>query len=71
MTPGMWDAQQGVAGSGDYPLIAYSIELNVAVDIPEWGNSIRVMLEENGYFDGNKFQYFDGRQTELHLIKSP
>jgi hypothetical protein len=73
-TIGMWDAQQGVAGSGDYPLMAntaYSIELNVAVDIPEWGNSIRVMLEENGYFDGNKFQYFDGRQTELHLIKSP
>ncbi|MBU2225945.1 MAG: aminopeptidase P family protein [Gammaproteobacteria bacterium] len=73
-TIGMWDAQQGVAGSGDYPLTAntaYSIELNVAVDIPEWGNSIRVMLEENGYFDGNKFQYFDGRQTELHLIKSP
>ncbi|MBU2426497.1 MAG: M24 family metallopeptidase, partial [Gammaproteobacteria bacterium] len=69
-TIGMWDAQQGVAGSGDYPLTAntaYSIELNVAVDIPEWGNSIRVMLEENGYFDGNKFQYFDGRQTELHL----
>lgn len=73
-TIGMWDAQQGVAGSGDYPLTAntaYSIVLNVAVDIPEWGNSIRVMLEENGYFDGNKFQYFDGRQTELHLIKSP
>lgn len=73
-TIGMWDAQQGVAGSGDYPLTAntaYSIELNVAVDIPEWGNSIRVMLEEDGYFDGQKFQYFNGRQTELHLIQTP
>ncbi|RVU36998.1 M24 family metallopeptidase [Rheinheimera riviphila] len=73
-TIGMWDAQQGVAGSGDYPLTAntaYSIELNVAVDIPEWGNSIRVMLEEDGYFDGQKFQYFSGRQTELHLIQTP
>lgn len=73
-TIGMWDAQQGVAGSGDYPLTAntaYSIELNVAVEIPEWGNSIRVMLEEDGYFDGDKFQYFNGRQTELHLIQTP
>lgn len=73
-TIGMWDAQQGVAGSGDYPLTAntaYSIELNVAVEIPEWGNSIRVMLEEDGYFDGAKFQYFNGRQTELHLIQTP
>ena len=73
-TIGMWDAQQGVAGSGDYPLTAntaYSIELNVAVDIPQWGNSIRIMLEEDGYFDGKQFQYFSGRQTELHLIPSP
>jgi hypothetical protein len=73
-TIGMWDAQQGVAGSGDYPITAntaYSIELNVAVDIPQWGNSIRVMLEEDGYFDGQTFHYFNDRQTELHLIKSP
>lgn len=72
-TIGMWDAQQGVAGSGDYPLTpntAYSIELNVAVDIPQWGNSIRIMLEEDGYFDGTQFHYFSGRQTELHLIPS-
>jgi Xaa-Pro aminopeptidase len=73
-TIGMWDAQQGVVGSGDYPITAntaYSIELNVAVEIPQWGNSIRVMLEEDGYFDGDKFQYFNGRQTELHLIQTP
>ena len=73
-TIGMWDAQQGVPGSGDYPITAntaYSIELNVAVDIPQWGNSIRIMLEEDGYFDGQKFQYFSGRQTELHLIPTP
>jgi hypothetical protein len=72
-TIGMWDAQQGVAGSGDYPVTAntaYSIELNVAVDIPQWGNSIRVMLEEDGYFDGQTFHYFNDRQTELHLIKT-
>jgi len=73
-TIGMWDAQQGVAGSGDYPMTAntaYSIELNVAVEIPQWGNSIRVMLEEDGFFDGQRFHYFNGRQTELHLIQSP
>jgi Xaa-Pro aminopeptidase len=72
-TIGMWDNQHGTPGSGDYPLFAntaYSIELNVAVDIPAWGNAIRIMLEEDGYFDGSKFQFLDGRQQQLHLIRS-
>lgn len=72
-TIGMWDNQQAIAGSGDYPLYAntaYSIELNVAVPLPQWGNEIRVMLEEDGYFDGQQFHYLDGRQQQLHLIRS-
>jgi Xaa-Pro aminopeptidase len=72
-TIGMWDNQHGTPGSGDYPLYpntAYSIELNVAVDLPAWGNEIRIMLEEDGYFDGQQFHYLDGRQQQLHLIRS-
>jgi len=71
-TIGMWDKQGGVPGDGDYPLIpftAFAIELNVTVGIPEWGNKdIRIMLEENAWFDGQKVQYIDGRRTSLILL---
>ena len=71
-TIGMWDQQGGVPGKGDYPLLpstAYSIELNAAVGIPEWnGKKVRIMLEEDAFFDGEKTRYIDGRQTSLHLI---
>ncbi len=71
-TIGLWDRQGGVPGRGDYPLLpntAYSIELNAAVEIPEWnGKKIRIMLEEDAFFDGEKTRYIDGRQTSLHLI---
>lgn len=68
---GMWDQQQGVPGTGDYPLLpntAYSIELNAATEIPEWKKAVRIMLEEDGYFDGSTFRYIDGRQTEIYTI---
>ncbi len=71
-TIGLWDQQGGVKGKGDYPLYAntaYSIELNAEVKIPEWSKSIRIMLEEDGYFTGSSFYYIDGRQTELILIR--
>lgn len=70
-TIGLWDQQKGVPGSGDYPLFAntaYSIELNAAVDIPEWKKTVRIMLEEDGFFDGQNFRYIDGRQTEIYTI---
>lgn len=70
-TVGMWDQQGGVAGSGDYKLFpntAYSIELNASTDIPEWKKSIRIMLEEDGFYDGKGFRYIQGRQKELYLI---
>jgi Xaa-Pro aminopeptidase len=70
-TIGMWDMQNGVPGSGDYPLYyntAYSIELNSSSDIPAWKKSIRIMLEEDGYFDQSGFRYINGRQKQLYLI---
>jgi len=71
-TIGLWDQQGGVPGRGDYPLFsntAHSIELNAAVRIPEWnGQRIRIMLEEDAFFDGRDTRYIDGRQTELRLI---
>lgn len=71
-TLGMWDSQGGVAGSGDYPLhlnTSYSIELNNAIHIDEWEKEIRIMLEEDAYFDASGVWYLDGRQTELLLVK--
>jgi len=73
-TIGMWDRQGGVPNTGDYPMhlkTAYSIELNATVTIAEWKKDIRIMLEEDGYFDETGFGYIDGRQTQLILIPKP
>ncbi|WP_419167085.1 M24 family metallopeptidase [Candidatus Palauibacter sp.] len=71
-TIGLWDNQGGVPGRGDYPLFpntAHSIELNAAVAVPEWdGQTVRIMLEEDAFFDGERTWYIDGRQTDLRLI---
>lgn len=70
-TIGLWDQQGGVLGKGDYPLYentAYSIELNASVYIEEWKKEIRIMLEEDAFFDGENVYYIDGRQTELMTI---
>ncbi len=70
-TIGMWDQQNGVPGSGDFPMhlnTAYSIELNAATDIPEWKKSIRIMLEEDGFYSEKGFRFIGGRQKELLLV---
>ncbi len=70
-TIGMWDMQEGVPFNGDFPMhlnTAYSIELNVTVNIPEWKKEILIKLEEDGYYDRDGFRYIDGRQAELILI---
>jgi hypothetical protein len=70
-TLGMWDSQEGVPGSGDYPLhlnTAYAIELNAATYIAEWDKEIRIMLEEDAFFSEQGVQYIDGRQKEFILI---
>lgn len=73
-TIGLWDQQGGVPHRGDYPLYpntAYSIELNTAVHIPAWNKDIRMMMEEDAFFDGKEVRYIDGRQVELFLIPRP
>ena len=70
-TIGMWDNQGKTIGAGDYlmrPNTAYSIELNASVRLAEWKKTIRIMLEEDGYFDGENFRYIDGRQKEIFQI---
>ncbi len=70
-TIGLWDQQNGVKGSGDFPLhynTAYSIELNAATEIPEWKKTIRIMLEEDGFFSEKGFRFIGGRQKEILLI---
>jgi len=72
---GLWDQQDGVPGRGEIPLrpnTAYSIELNAAVDVPEWdGQEVLVRAEEDALFTGETVRYLDGRQTELYLIPRP
>ncbi|MFI8378810.1 M24 family metallopeptidase [Leeuwenhoekiella sp. NPDC079379] len=70
-TIGMWDAQDGVEGSGDYKLFpntVYAIELNTTVNLPEWNKDIRIMLEEAGLWNSKGFSYVNKRQQELILI---
>jgi hypothetical protein len=71
---GMWDNQAKVEGTGDQALrsrTAYSIELNAVSAIPEWKKDVRIMLEEDAYFDGTKVRYIDGRQKEIYPIPRP
>ena len=70
-TIGLWDQQGGVPGSGDFPMhfgTAYSIELNAASIIPEWEKVIRIMVEEDGYFDERGFRFINDRQRQIYLV---
>jgi hypothetical protein len=72
-TIGLWDKQDGVPGKGDYPLYhdtCHSIELNVKVNIQEWGGQeVRIALEKDAAFVREGVYFLDGRQTAFHLIK--
>lgn len=72
-TIGLWDQQGGVPGKGDYPVFdntAYSIELNIQQEIPEWDNQlVRIALEEDAIFAEGRMGWLNGRQTSLHLIR--
>ena len=71
---GMWDMQNGVPGTGDYPVLpntTYAIELNNKVFLPEWNKEVRIMLEQNAVFDGEKVHYADNRQKILYLVPRP
>lgn len=70
---GLWDRQQGVPGRGDYPLFydtCHSIELNIRMNVPEWGGEeVRIALEQDAAFTREGVSYLDGRQTHFHLIR--
>ncbi|MFS2007817.1 M24 family metallopeptidase [Duganella sp. CT11-25] len=71
---GMWDMQGGVPGSGDDTLrynTAYSIELNAASTLPGWKEPVRIMLEEDAYFDAAGVRYINGRQKEIFVLPRP
>jgi Xaa-Pro aminopeptidase len=71
---GMWDMQGGVPGSGDDTLrynTAYSIELNAASTLPGWQEPVRIMLEEDAYFDQAGIRYINGRQKQIHVLPRP
>ena len=71
-TIGLWDRQDGIPGEGDRRLVAdtaWSIELMAESPVPEWDNNpVRIMLEENAWFDGVRPEFLDGRQTEIWPI---
>lgn len=70
---GMTDYQTGVPVRGDYvfrPDTWHSIELNVAHRVPEWNNQVvRFALEEDAALLATGWDWIDGRQTRLYLIK--
>jgi Xaa-Pro aminopeptidase len=70
---GMTDYQNGVPVRGDYvfrPDTWHSIELNVRHKVPEWGDQVVTFaLEEDATLGANGWDWIDGRQTQLYLIK--
>ena len=71
-TIGLWDQQGGVPGRGDYPLhpdTCYAIELNAKRKVPEWDNQeVRMSLEQDAWWTGEKLVFMAGRQKKLHLV---
>jgi Xaa-Pro aminopeptidase len=69
---GLWDQQGGVPGRGDYPLYpdtCYAIELNAKKRVPEWGGQeVRMSLEQDAWWTGEKLVFMAGRQKKLHLV---
>jgi hypothetical protein len=48
----------------------HSIELNVRVAVPEWGNQeVRVELEQDAVYTKNGPRWLDVRQMSLILIR--
>ncbi len=69
---GLWDMQEGVPGTGDYPLhndTCYALEMSCEADLPEWGVRFFFGAETELLFTGGQTYYLGGRQTALHLIR--
>ncbi len=70
-TIGLWDQQDGVPGSGDVDVFgpsAWSIELMNRSHIPEWDETVAIMLEEEAWFESGVATWVDDRQTEIWAI---
>jgi Xaa-Pro aminopeptidase len=71
-TIGLWDQQEGVPGRGDYPLhpdTCYAIELNAKRKVTEWDDQeVRMSLEQDAWWTGEKLIFIAGRQKKLHLV---
>jgi Xaa-Pro aminopeptidase len=68
---GFWDDQQPSERGAHRlrPNTAWSIELQATRAVPEWGGQrVSFRTEEDGFFDGERFRYIDGRRTGFHLI---
>ena len=69
---GMWDAQDGVPGSGEAVVrtpTTWALELCVRVAVPEWeGQLVRMGLEQGIALTDAGVTYLDDRQTELITI---
>ena len=70
---GMTDYQEGVPVRGEYAFRAntwYSVELNVRYPVSIWNNQdVRFALEEDAALLPGGWDWPDGRQTELYLIR--
>ncbi|WP_425399313.1 M24 family metallopeptidase [Aeoliella sp.] len=64
--------QTAIAGRGDVVMhenTAYTVELRVDVEVPEWGNQLVAFpVEQDAAITADGVHYIDGRQTELHLV---
>jgi len=67
-TIGLWDQQDGVPGDGDIEIFgpsAWSIELSNRSYVPEWDDSVAIMVEEEAWYELGTASWVDGRQTEI------
>lgn len=67
-----WE-QVNIPGRGDVKLVpnsCFTAELSVTMPVPEWdGKELRLSMEQDIVFSGEKAYFLDGRQTSFHIIK--
>ncbi|WP_026476404.1 M24 family metallopeptidase [Alkaliphilus transvaalensis] len=73
-TIGLWDQQHEVPIWGDYPLYhntCYALELNTAVNVPEWGyQEVYVYLEETVAFTEEGIIYLSEGRDQIIEIRN-
>ena len=66
-----WE-QVNNAGRGDVklvPMSTFTAEMSVTGPVPEWGVDVRIPLEQDILFDGERAFFLAGRQTAFHLVR--